>query len=92
MGNEFWAAIAGAVIGSLTGGIIAYAIQHKALLAASNERAREANARLRAFGFSLFVKFIKIQSHFHHLHDHLDAAYTKKPESRTLAICLAFSQ
>lgn len=74
--NEFWAAIAGAVVG----GIIAFGIQIIALRASAKERAANAAEQKKALGHSLLFKAIQIYSHLRVFNKHLKdgAAEAKK--------------
>jgi hypothetical protein len=76
MGNEFWAAVGGAIVG----GIIAFVIQLVVLRAAARQREKEAAERKKALGFSLFVKMMKIHSHLHLLHEHLEEPFERDKE------------
>lgn len=72
-GGEFWAAIAGAIVG----GLIALVIQLVALWAAKAERKEDHNERRRALGYALLFKMIQIYSNLRQLRDHLAGAYER---------------
>jgi hypothetical protein len=57
--NEFWAAIAGAIVG----GIITFVIQLVALTAAANDRERDSAEKKAALGHALLFKAMQIYSH-----------------------------
>jgi hypothetical protein len=65
--GEFWAAIAGAVVG----GIIAYIIQWSAMREAREDRAQERHLSNRALGFSLFYRLLSIDSNLDHIRNHV---------------------
>ncbi len=53
MPNEFWAAIVGALLGSIVGGFIAYKIQQQALAASAEQIEKEGRERQHALGYAL---------------------------------------
>lgn len=78
MPNEFWAAIAGAVVG----GIIAYLIQLKALNAASAARVKEVREKRKALGYALLFKMVRIHSTLTHMKSHIDECIGKLNEKQ----------
>ncbi len=67
--NEFWAAIAGAIVG----GVIALAIQMIALNAAARDRKADAAERKNALGHALLFKAVRIYSHLRQFNHHVMA-------------------
>lgn len=57
MGNEFWAAVVGAIVGSISGGAIAWLLQR-------NQDHRQTKERNQALARSLIFKLIRIHSDF----------------------------
>lgn len=77
----FWSGIIGAVLGAVVGGLIAYAIQVKALREGRRQR-DEDRARLReALGNSLIIKMLRIHSNFHHFHRYIEEFFEKAARS-----------
>lgn len=74
--NEFWAAIAGAIVG----GLIAFGIQVIALREARKERIRDAAEKQKALGHALIFKVIGIYSHLRQLNLHLQDAAARMPK------------
>ncbi len=70
MTNEFWSAIAGAIVG----GVIALGIQLLALHAAAKDRREAAAERQKALGHALLFKTIQIYSHLRSFNGHLKDA------------------
>ncbi|MGX9575761.1 hypothetical protein [Mesorhizobium sp. f-mel] len=70
--SEFWAAIAGAVVGSLVGGVISYLLQLSALTAAKAERAETSAQERRALAYTLVFKIIAIVNNLGDLKMHVD--------------------
>lgn len=79
--NEFWAAIAGAVVG----GIIAFVIQIVALRSAKKDRLDEAADKQKALGHALIFKVIRIYSHLRQFNLHLLAASKLMPNGKGLS-------
>lgn len=77
MPNEFWAAIAGAVVG----GIIAYFIQIRALNAATAAREKDAAERRKSLGFALLIKMIRIYTTLRHMQNHMEECLGKLKEA-----------
>lgn len=71
--GEFWAAVAGAVVG----GVIAFGLQVINLRAAANQRREEAAARRNALGHSLMFKMLQIHSNLHVLNRHLEESFAR---------------
>lgn len=71
--SEFWAAIAGSIVG----GAIAAGIQYFATRAEKKRRAIEAKERRHALALSLLFKMIKIHSHLHQYHSHLEESFRR---------------
>lgn len=63
MDNEFWAAVVGAIVGSVSGGVITW------LLSISQDR-RQTSERNQALARSLIFKLIRITSDFHVFQTH----------------------
>jgi hypothetical protein len=66
--SEFWAALAGAVVG----GLIAYFIQLRAIREGRTARREEAFEADKSQAYSLFFKVLKIHNNLHHLKRHVD--------------------
>lgn len=79
MPNEFWAAIAGALVGAVVGGIITYCIQKLALRDADLQRAEKELKRKKALGHALIFKVSRIHSHFYRFHRHMEEPFEKNP-------------
>jgi hypothetical protein len=73
MGNEFWAAVAGAVVG----GVIAFIIQLIILREAAKQRAKENDERRQALGHALLFKMIKIHSNLYGFDQHLEERFAE---------------
>ena len=76
--SEFWAAVAGAIIGAIISGVIAYALQKQNLNEARQQRREEdkrhkeeAEERRRALAHALMFKMIRIYSHLRQLSSQL---------------------
>lgn len=67
MDSEFWAAIAGAVVG----GVISYLLQRQNLEAAEKQRDKEKQDRNDALGNALIFKLIRIHSNLVGFEEHL---------------------
>lgn len=67
MPNEFWAAIAGAVVGALVTGIISYIVQLNAQSVAKKQREQDTKEKSQALGHSLLLKMIRIHSTIYQL-------------------------
>jgi len=65
MGNEFWAAVIGAIVGSVSGGVIAW------LLQLSQDR-RQTRARDQAIARALIFKLVRIHSDLSGFKTHVD--------------------
>lgn len=65
MGNEFWAAVIGAIVGSVTGGLIAWLLQF------SQDR-RQLRQRNQALARSLIFKLIRIHSDLQGFRTHVE--------------------
>lgn len=77
MENEFWAAVAGAVVG----GGIAFFIQLIVLREAARQRSNEKNERRQALGHALLFKMIRIHSNLHGFNQHLEGTFAKAEEA-----------
>ncbi len=80
MPNEFWAAIVGAVIGAIAGGIMAYYIQLKALRASSENREKDSKERKMALGYALLFKMVRIHTTIKHMQIHMTECLGKLQE------------
>ncbi|WP_379786857.1 hypothetical protein [Marivibrio halodurans] len=80
MTNEFWAAITGAIVGSVIGGLITFGIQRMSLKAAENERVDTAKDRQRSLGYSLLFKMVRIYSGLATMHNHVEECFTRARE------------
>lgn len=69
--TEFWSAIAGAVVG----GVIAYAVQIRALREGKRQRADDQKSIQQGLGNSLLFKMIKIHSNIHGIHRHIEECF-----------------
>ncbi len=72
MPNEFWAAIIGALVGSIVGGFITYKIQQKTLTASTEQIEKEARERQHALGYALLFKMVRIHSGLASMRLHLE--------------------
>lgn len=70
MNNEFWAAIAGAIIGAIAAGGLTWALQWQ-------QDHRQTRERNRALARSLIFKLMRIHSDFHGLKKHVDECSTR---------------
>jgi hypothetical protein len=70
--SEFWAAIAGAVVGSLVGGFISYLLQASALKAPRAERAEVSAQERQAPAYALVFNLIAIVNNLANLKLHVD--------------------
>jgi len=68
---EFWSAIAGALLGALVGGFIAYLVQVKALREGRRRREEDYTRSQKALGHALLFKMRRIHSNIHHIHEHI---------------------
>jgi len=71
VGNEFWAAIAGALVG----GVITFLIQKSDQWEKRRQRLADRSEARRALGYSLVFKMVKIYSNLTHLRSHLQEAF-----------------
>ncbi|MCY4421279.1 MAG: hypothetical protein OXC42_08580 [Gammaproteobacteria bacterium] len=71
---EFWSAIGGSLGGTIGGGLIAYAVQHKALREGRMQRKKDHRLAQQVLGTSLLIKLLKIHSNFHAIHQHFEKA------------------
>lgn len=72
-GTEFWAAMAGVVIG----GLIAFGVQMFALRAARRQHDEEHRQTKQALGHALLFKMIKINSNLYQLHRFIEEPFQK---------------
>ena len=63
-GNEFWSAVAGAIVASIATGLISYILQRQAFSAEQKQREDERTENRRALGHALMFKMIKIHFRF----------------------------
>lgn len=70
--NEFWAALAGAVVGSLISGVISYVLQKSSFEEQRRDRLTQESDKRRALGHSLFFKVHSIANTLQHLKNHVD--------------------
>jgi len=73
LGSEFWAAIAGAIVG----GAIAAILQLMAARAAAKEKSKEQRERQLSLARTLLFKVVKIQSDFVKLKEHVNECATE---------------
>jgi len=78
---EFWSAIAGAIVGAITGGIIAYVMQVKALREGRAVRAEDQKLNRQAQGRALLLKMGRIISNYHSIREHFDGHYNRAHET-----------
>jgi hypothetical protein len=69
--TEFWSAIAGAIVG----GLIAYAVQVKALREARDQRKEDRLNVREALANGLLFKMIRIHSNMYGLREHIDGCF-----------------
>lgn len=70
-GGEFWAAIAGAVVG----GVIAVAIQLVSLRAAIKQREQDREDARKVLGQSVLFKMLRIHSNLYSFHQYLEESF-----------------
>ena len=75
LGNEFWAAIVGAVVGAVAGGAIAYLLQRLSLGEARKLREAAQLATNKALGHALLLKMVQIFSNLVHFHAHMEESW-----------------
>lgn len=68
--NEFWAALAGAVVGSLVSGAISYFLQKSSFEEQKRDRNAQKRDERRALGHSLFFKVLSIANTLQHVKNH----------------------
>lgn len=76
--TEFWAAVAGALVG----GAIALGIQLLVFRASKHQRTEEAEERRTTLGKGLLVKMMRVYSTLFHLHRHLEEPFEKEHNLR----------
>lgn len=85
--NEFWAALVGAVVGSLVSGCISYWLQRSGFNEQRLERQEQEKNERRALGHSLFFKILSITNNLTHIKAHVDEcvgrAAAADPEGKT---------
>jgi hypothetical protein len=72
MSGEFWAAIAGAVIGGLLSGIISWLLQRSSYIEARRQRAEDERAMQRMLSTALLIKMNAIYSDINSCHKHFE--------------------
>ena len=72
---EFWAAVAGAIVGAIVSGLIAYGIQIRVLREGRNQRAEDRRISQEALATSLIFKIGKAYSNIRALHKHLEKCF-----------------
>lgn len=75
--GEFWAAIAGAVVG----GVISYIIQWQSLRHAERDSANQKEEERGAIAYQLFVKTMRITSNLKNMHEYIEKEIAKVPET-----------
>lgn len=78
LGNETWAAIVGAAVGTLGSGFVGYWLQRKNLIEARKQRLESEQNKKKSLGFSILFKMIRILSNLVQLGNHI-------AESKTVA-------
>lgn len=73
MGNEFWAAIVGAIVG----GIVAALIQYMSLRHQTSEEKKRQRERDQALGRGLIFKLMRLVSDLHNIDDHLSSSKSR---------------
>jgi len=81
---EFWSAIAGAIVGAVTGGAIAYLVQIKALHEGRKQRDEDRKLIRDAQGRALLIKMGRIISNYHAINRHFEASF-ERAEQRGFA-------
>jgi hypothetical protein len=79
--SEFWAAIAGAIVGAVTGGLIAYLVQVKALREGRNQRAEDRKLIQQAQGRALLLKMGSIVSSYHGIQRHFEESFERAQQA-----------
>ena len=82
---EFWSAIAGALVGALTGGFIAYAVQYQALRGGREQRREYFKRSQQVLGNALIVKLIKIYSNLSTLYQYIEYSFKQGEQLGTKA-------
>ncbi len=72
---EFWSGIIGAVVGAVTGGIIAYIVQVKALREARNLREEDHKKIQQGLANALIIKMMRVHSNFYGIHRHIEDSF-----------------
>jgi hypothetical protein len=96
LGNEFWAAIAGAIVGATVGGIISYCLQRQSLGAAVTQRDKDALFHQQTLARSFVVKLSILYSHLGQMDRHMQGIFARiaaqpdpKPEAWQIAVPVA---
>jgi hypothetical protein len=76
LGNEFWAAIAGAIIGAVIGGITSYCLQRQSLNAAAAQRSEDDLERKKTLARSFIVRLSILYSHLGQMDRHMQEVLT----------------
>jgi hypothetical protein len=79
--NEFWAAIAGALVGSIAGGIVSLLLQLSASKQAREDRAQEKLARNKVVGAGLLTKTVLMHGNLKSFTSYLDEVQTPDPRT-----------
>jgi hypothetical protein len=88
MGSEFWAAVAGAIVGAMIGGVIAYYLQRQSLDALDAQRRQDKLEHRQTLARSFIVKMSLIYSHAVHLDHHMKQIFARVAQSgNSLELC-----
>lgn len=73
--NEFWAAIAGAVVGAATTGMVTYWLQLMALRQAKTQRDEDRKLEHEALANSLLIKVLRIHTNLYGIHRWIEECF-----------------
>lgn len=78
---EFWAAIWGAIVGVVGGGLISLGLQLHSLKEARADRASDRKDVMKALASSLLFKIVQIHTNLHTLSKHFEESYASAPKA-----------